>query len=62
VERALSLGRSALISGLARLNVYGPFTPDAVNRLIKRVGERAGFAFLSHTQACLRLRPGECGA
>ena len=21
----------------------GPFTPDAVNRLIKRVGERAGF-------------------
>jgi integrase len=22
----------------------GPFTPDAVNRLIKRIGERAGFA------------------
>jgi integrase len=23
----------------------GPFTPDAVNRLVKRIGERAGFAF-----------------
>jgi hypothetical protein len=23
----------------------GPFTPDAVNRLIKRIGERAGFDF-----------------
>jgi len=25
-----------------------PFTPDAVNRLIKRLGERAGFAFPVH--------------
>jgi type 1 fimbriae regulatory protein FimB/type 1 fimbriae regulatory protein FimE len=23
----------------------GPFTPDAINRLIKRIGARAGFAF-----------------
>ena len=27
----------------------GPFTSDAVNRLIKRIGERAGFGFLVHT-------------
>lgn len=26
----------------------GPFTPDAVNRLIKRLGERAGFPFPVH--------------
>ena len=26
----------------------GPFTPDAVNRLIKRIGERAGFPFKVH--------------
>jgi integrase len=26
----------------------GPFTPDAVNRLVKRIGERAGFPFLVH--------------
>jgi integrase len=26
----------------------GPFTADAVNRLIKRIGERAGFAFPVH--------------
>jgi hypothetical protein len=26
----------------------GPFTPDAVNRLIKRIGERARFAFPIH--------------
>jgi hypothetical protein len=26
----------------------GPFTPDAVNRLIKRIGERAGFPFTVH--------------
>jgi integrase len=26
----------------------GPFTPDAVNRLIKRIGGRAGFGFLVH--------------
>ena len=26
----------------------GPFTLDAVNRLIKRIGERAGFPFMVH--------------
>lgn len=26
----------------------GPFTPDAVNRLIKRIGERAGFDYPVH--------------
>ena len=26
----------------------GPFTPDAVNRLIKRIGGRAGFGFMVH--------------
>jgi integrase len=31
----------------------GPFTPDAVNRLIKRIGGRAGFAFPVH---CHMLR------
>ena len=31
----------------------GPFTADAVNRLIKRIGERAGFAFPVH---CHMLR------
>jgi integrase len=35
----------------------GPFTPDAVNRLIKRIGARAGFDFLVH---CHMLRHG-CG-
>jgi integrase len=35
----------------------GPFTPDAVNRLIKRIGERAGFVFPVH---CHLLRHG-CG-
>jgi integrase len=35
----------------------GPFTPDAVNRLIKRIGERAGFDFPVH---CHMLRHG-CG-
>jgi hypothetical protein len=35
----------------------GPFTPDAVNRLIKRIGERAGFDFLVHAHM---LRHG-CG-
>lgn len=35
----------------------GPFTPDAVNRLIKRIGERAGFPFLVHVHM---LRHG-CG-
>jgi integrase len=37
----------------------GPFTADAVNRLIKRIGERAGFAFPVHCHM-LRHRPGEC--
>ena len=35
----------------------GPFTPDAANRLIKRIGERAGFDFPVH---CHMLRHG-CG-
>jgi type 1 fimbriae regulatory protein FimE len=35
----------------------GPFTPDAANRLIKRIGERAGFDFLVHAHM---LRHG-CG-
>jgi type 1 fimbriae regulatory protein FimB/type 1 fimbriae regulatory protein FimE len=35
----------------------GPFTTDAVNRLIKRIGERAGFDFPIH---CHMLRHG-CG-
>jgi integrase len=35
----------------------GPFTPDAVNRLIKRIGERAGFPFPIHAHM---LRHG-CG-
>jgi type 1 fimbriae regulatory protein FimB/type 1 fimbriae regulatory protein FimE len=26
----------------------GPFTADAINRLVKRIGERAGFAFMVH--------------
>jgi hypothetical protein len=26
----------------------GPVTPDAVNRLINRIGERAGFDFVVH--------------
>jgi type 1 fimbriae regulatory protein FimB/type 1 fimbriae regulatory protein FimE len=26
----------------------GPFTPDAINRLIKRIGVRAGFSFQIH--------------
>jgi type 1 fimbriae regulatory protein FimB/type 1 fimbriae regulatory protein FimE len=38
----------------------GPFTPDAINRLIKRIGERARFAFpvhvhmLRHAPAAMR--------
>jgi site-specific recombinase XerC len=35
----------------------GPFTPDAVNRLVKRIGERAGLAFPVHAHM---LRHG-CG-
>ena len=43
----------------------GPFTSDAVNRLVKRIGERAGFPFLLHAHmlrhAC-GYALGECGA
>ena len=35
----------------------GPFTPDAINRLIKRIGKRAGFPFPVHAHM---LRHG-CG-
>jgi type 1 fimbriae regulatory protein FimB/type 1 fimbriae regulatory protein FimE len=38
----------------------GPFTPNAVNRLVKRVGARAGFAFPGarpHAAPRVRLRP-----
>ena len=35
----------------------GPFTPDAINRLVKRIGARAGFAFPVHAHM---LRHG-CG-
>ncbi len=35
----------------------GPFTPDAVNRLVKRIGERAGLPFPAHAHM---LRHG-CG-
>ena len=43
----------------------GPFTTDAVNRLIKRIGARAGLPFPVHChmlRARLRLRSGQCGA
>jgi integrase len=36
----------------------GPFTPDAVNRQLKRIGERAGFDFPLHAHM-LRLCAGE---
>jgi integrase len=39
----------------------GPFTTDAVNRLIKRIGARAGFAFPVHAAPRLRLCPGQQG-
>jgi type 1 fimbriae regulatory protein FimB/type 1 fimbriae regulatory protein FimE len=29
----------------------GPFTPDAINRLVKRIGTSAGFAFPVHAHA-----------
>jgi integrase len=41
-----------------------PFTTDAVNRLVKRIGERASFPFKvsrAHATARLRLRPGQSG-
>jgi site-specific recombinase XerD len=50
--------RGASVAGAAPAVTYsafvfvtergGPFTPDAVNRLIKRIGERAGLAFPVH--------------
>jgi hypothetical protein len=33
----------------------GPYTPDAIIRLIKRIGERAGFAFPVHAHICAML-------
>jgi len=41
----------------------GPFTPDAINKLVKRIGQRARFAFPVHAHMLrrLRLRAGECG-
>jgi type 1 fimbriae regulatory protein FimE len=39
-----------------------PFTTDAVNRLVKRIGERAGFPFKvsrTHASPRLRLRAGQ---
>ena len=41
-----------------------PFTTDAVNRLVKRIGERADFPFKvsrAHATARLRLCAGQCG-
>lgn len=43
----------------------GPFTTDALNRLVKGVGKRAGLSLSgarAHAAARLRLRAGECGA
>jgi hypothetical protein len=40
----------------------GPFTTDAINRHIKRLGERAGFDFLVHCHMApprMRIRTGE---
>jgi hypothetical protein len=31
----------------------GPFTPDAINRQLKRIGERAGIHFAVHAQLFL---------
>jgi site-specific recombinase XerD len=36
---------SAFVFGV---ELGGPFTPDAVNRLVKRIGARARFAFPAH--------------
>ena len=46
-------GNSQTAASFLRPSGGGPFTPDAVNRLIKRIGERAGFAFPVH---CHMLR------
>jgi site-specific recombinase XerD len=40
--------RSRARASCCRWERNGPFTPDAVNRLIKRIGERAGFPFMVH--------------
>ena len=34
----------------------GPFTADAINRLVKRIGERADFPFQVHAHVLRRLR------
>ena len=34
--------------GLDQAERGGPFTPDAINRLVKRIGERARFPFPLH--------------
>jgi hypothetical protein len=41
-------GLYANFAGVFATERGGPFTPDAVNRLIKRIGERAGFDFPLH--------------
>lgn len=47
LQQKIALG--ALVLGLRRRTARGgPFTADAVNRLIKRIGARAGFAFSVH--------------
>jgi type 1 fimbriae regulatory protein FimE len=58
VRASRELGRQYLDSGFVFATERGgPFTPDAVNRLIKRIGERAGFPFNVHAHM---LRHG-CG-
>jgi hypothetical protein len=60
VRASRELGRQYLDSGFVFATERGgPFTPDAVNRLIKRIGERAGFPFNVHAPPRLRLRSGE---
>jgi integrase len=56
--RALrDLQRRATVGFVFQTERGGPFTSDAVNRLIKRIGERAGIAFPVHAHM---LRHG-CG-
>jgi site-specific recombinase XerD len=38
----------------------GPFTPAAINMLVKRIGARAGFAFPVHAHMLRHARPGQC--
>ena len=43
----------------------GPFTADAINRLVKTIGERAKLPFrgpCSHAAPRLRLCLGQCGS